>query len=110
MKITVIGTGYVGLVTGACLSDVGIEVTCVDIDQKKIELVKECQQNLLIQEKEILSFLEPIKDLTKVTSVESGMLKNPFFVFKGDSLIHYNNHKAFLDKSLFDLEKNIFQN
>ena len=40
MKITVIGTGYVGLVAGACLSDVGIEVTCVDIDQKKIDGLK----------------------------------------------------------------------
>ena len=40
MKITVIGTGYVGLVTGACLSEVGIEVTCVDIDQKKIDGLK----------------------------------------------------------------------
>jgi UDPglucose 6-dehydrogenase len=40
MKITVVGTGYVGLVTGACLSDVGIEVTCVDIDTKKIEGLK----------------------------------------------------------------------
>ncbi|MGA0303857.1 MAG: UDP-glucose dehydrogenase family protein, partial [Schleiferiaceae bacterium] len=34
------GTGYVGLVTGACLSDVGIEVTCIDIDQKKIDGLK----------------------------------------------------------------------
>lgn len=40
MKITVIGTGYVGLVTGTCLSDVGIEVTCIDIDQKKIDGLK----------------------------------------------------------------------
>ena len=40
MKITVVGTGYVGLVTGACLSDVGIEVTCVDIDTEKIEGLK----------------------------------------------------------------------
>ena len=40
MKITVVGTGYVGLVTGACLSDVGIDVTCVDIDQKKIDGLK----------------------------------------------------------------------
>ncbi len=37
MKIIVVGTGYVGLVTGACLSDVGIEVVCIDIDQVKIE-------------------------------------------------------------------------
>lgn len=37
MKITVVGTGYVGLVTGACLSEVGINVNCVDIDQKKID-------------------------------------------------------------------------
>jgi len=40
MKITVVGTGYVGLVTGACLSDVGIDVTCVDIDQNKIDALK----------------------------------------------------------------------
>jgi len=36
MKITVFGTGYVGLVTGACLADVGHEVVCVDIDEEKI--------------------------------------------------------------------------
>jgi len=40
MKITVVGTGYVGLVSGACFSDVGIEVVCVDVDQKKIENLK----------------------------------------------------------------------
>jgi len=37
MRITVIGTGYVGLVTGTCLSENGNEVTCVDIDQNKID-------------------------------------------------------------------------
>jgi UDPglucose 6-dehydrogenase len=36
MKITVVGTGYVGLVTGTCFAEVGVDVTCVDIDQKKI--------------------------------------------------------------------------
>lgn len=40
MKIAVIGTGYVGLVTGTCFSAVGVEVTCVDIDQKKIDNLK----------------------------------------------------------------------
>jgi UDPglucose 6-dehydrogenase len=37
MNVTIVGSGYVGLVTGACFSEVGINVTCVDIDQKKIE-------------------------------------------------------------------------
>jgi UDPglucose 6-dehydrogenase len=37
MKIVIVGSGYVGLVTGACFSEVGIDVTCVDIDQNKID-------------------------------------------------------------------------
>ncbi|MEZ7506173.1 UDP-glucose/GDP-mannose dehydrogenase family protein [Flavobacterium sp. Arc2] len=37
MKIVIVGSGYVGLVTGACFSEVGIDVTCVDIDRTKID-------------------------------------------------------------------------
>ena len=36
-KITVVGSGYVGLVTGACLSDFGHTITCVDNNEQKIE-------------------------------------------------------------------------
>lgn len=40
MNITIFGTGYVGLVTGACLSDVGHNVLCVDVDERKVENLK----------------------------------------------------------------------
>ena len=41
MKISIVGTGYVGLVTGACFADVGNQVLCVDKDQKKIDMLLE---------------------------------------------------------------------
>ncbi|HBS25676.1 MAG TPA: UDP-glucose 6-dehydrogenase [Gammaproteobacteria bacterium] len=40
MKVTIYGSGYVGLVTGACLADVGNDVLCVDVDEEKIENLK----------------------------------------------------------------------
>lgn len=40
MKVTVIGTGYVGLVTGACLADVGNDVLCIDIDEGKVQRLR----------------------------------------------------------------------
>lgn len=43
MKITIFGSGYVGLVTGACLAEVGNEVLCVDIDETKISRLKQGQ-------------------------------------------------------------------
>ena len=39
MKVTIVGSGYVGLVTGACLAEVGNQVVCLDVDAKKIEIL-----------------------------------------------------------------------
>ena len=41
MKVSVIGTGYVGLVTGTCLAEVGNDVLCLDVDVNKINILKQ---------------------------------------------------------------------
>jgi UDPglucose 6-dehydrogenase len=40
MQIAVVGTGYVGLVTGACFAEFGVDVTCVDVDREKVDSTK----------------------------------------------------------------------
>jgi len=65
MKIAVIGTGYVGLVSGTCFAEVGNDVLCVDIDQEKVDKLQ----------KGIIPIYEPGLDALVKTNVESGRLK-----------------------------------
>ena len=41
MNISVIGTGYVGLVTGTCFAEMGNKVTCIDIDENKVKMMRD---------------------------------------------------------------------
>lgn len=64
MKISVVGTGYVGLVTGTCFAETGVNVCCIDIDQQKIENLK----------KGIVPIYEPQLDVMIEKNVEKNRL------------------------------------
>ena len=64
MKIAVIGTGYVGLVTGACFAGSGNSVVCVDIDEEKIESLRRAE----------VPFFEPGLDKIVRTNIDEGRL------------------------------------
>ena len=65
MKVTIFGSGYVGLVTGACLADVGNHVVCVDVDRRKIEML----------ERGATPIHEPGLDAVVKRNVEAGRLR-----------------------------------
>ena len=81
MNIAVIGTGYVGLVTGTCLAETGNSVTCVDIDEDKVEKLK--NGVIPIYEPHLDNFFQrniSQKRLSFTTSLKEG-IKNAQFIF-----------------------------
>lgn len=74
MKITVVGTGYVGLVTGTCFAETGNEVTCVDIDQRKVDKLSNGEITIYEPGLEKL-FLRNLKEgrLTFTTNLAEGI-------------------------------------
>jgi UDPglucose 6-dehydrogenase len=74
MKIAVVGTGYVGLVTGTCFAETGNDVTCVDIDKKKVEMLSSGQITIYEPGLEKL-FLRNVKEerLRFTTSLYEGV-------------------------------------
>lgn len=65
MKVAIVGTGYVGLVTGTCLADTGNQVICVDIDKEKVKKLNE----------NIMPIYEPDLDTVFERNVKAGRLK-----------------------------------
>ncbi|KAF1010692.1 MAG: UDP-glucose/GDP-mannose dehydrogenase family protein [Burkholderia sp.] len=74
MKITIIGNGYVGLVTGACLAEIGHDVFCLDVDPRKIEILN--QGGIPVHEpglKEIIARTRATGRITFSTDVEASV-------------------------------------
>ena len=78
MKISIFGTGYVGLVTGACLADVGHHVMCMDIDAQKIEALRQGH----------VPIFEPGLETAVAANTETGNLQ---FTSEADEAINYGD-------------------
>ena len=120
MKVAVIGTGYVGLVTGTCFSDMGNEVWCVDVDEKKIERLKSgiipiyepglSEMVLKNHEKGALNFTTDIKEALDRCNIcfiavgtpmgEDGSADLQYVLAVADSIgSHMSHHMYVVDKS-----------
>ena len=121
MKVTFLGTGYVGLVSGACLAEMGHQVMCADIDKKKIALLKKgtipiyeigLEEIVIRNTKEgRLSFTADLKEAIQESEVVFMAVGTPEDKVTGQADLQYvfavaetfgkhlNGFKLFVDKS-----------
>ena len=90
MKLCMIGTGYVGLVSGVCFSDIGNTVYCVDKDQKKIDLLN----------KGIIPIFEPgLEEILKKNYKQKRLIFTSDFLI-GINLELFQNSATMLQQSI----------
>ena len=86
MKISIVGTGYVGLVTGACLADKGHEVTCVDVDPERVAALNAAESPIF--EAGLDELLQP----TRRTQSDARRPISPSAVLELRSDLHRGRH------------------
>ena len=106
MNIVVAGTGYVGLVTGVCLAEKGHKVTCVDVSQEKIDLMKSGKSP--IYEKDLEELMNKNKERLNYTTDALTAYKNADVIFIGVGTPEKKDGSANL-KYVYEVGKEIAQ-
>ncbi len=105
-NIVVAGTGYVGLVTGVCLAEKGHNVTCVDVNQEKIDYMKEGKSP--IYEKDLEELMQKNKERLNYTTDAAIAYKNADVIFIGVGTPEKKDGSANL-KYVYEVAKEIAQ-
>ena len=106
LNIGIVGAGYVGLVTGACLSDIGHNVTCIDTDKKKIDLIN--KKITPIYEKELASLLKKNKILATNRYEKSISNKDVIFICVGTPSLECGSQDlSYIKKTCKEIGKNL---
>lgn len=107
MKIVVAGTGYVGLVTAVCLSEIGHNVTCVDVDKEKIKILNEGKSPIF--EPGLEELMTKNKELLTYTLDSQNAYKDAEIIFIGVGTPEKKDGSANL-KYVYEVAKEIAQN